>query len=150
MRTYYHYKRHAAVLQVTELRSVSVTVTRGSKRPPCVVRCCRCGLCRWWWWWWRWWRYRWPRSDVENGVGRWRTGWVDVVECKAICAVSAGTIEWRLVTGTRRRSRRTCRQHHLIVWLYSSTYPLYSYLLDAKYTTNLTRRRKKSKHVIRT
>ena len=49
-------------------------VTRGSKRPACVVRCCRCSLCGWWRC-----RYRRPRSDVQHCVGGWRTGRVDVV-----------------------------------------------------------------------
>ena len=102
--------------------SVYLTVTGSSKWPACVVGRGGWGLCRRWGW-----RWRRPRSDVEHGVGGWWTGRVDLVQRQAISAVSAST-GTNLEAGTCRLARRTCRQHHLVVCLSSSTNSPYSKL----------------------
>ena len=100
----YYTNAISKVIRVTEQRrSVCLTVTRASEWPPRVVRRCGCGLCRR-----RRCRCRRSRSDVEHGVGGWRTGGVDIVERQAVGAMSAAGTRQRHVVARTCRPRRTC------------------------------------------
>jgi len=92
-----------------------VIVTGRSKRPACcVVRCSGRGL-------WRGRRCGWrrSRSDVQYGVGGWRTSRLHVVERQSVRAAGARRQRHVVARTCRRRSRRTCCQHHLVVCLQS-------------------------------